>query len=101
MSSAASGVKAGVADRWRRLLATGAPGWSILIRLLVGLVVFLPEGIQKLAFPDLLGDIVDPTPPHDDFLTVIAQVGDGATEGGQAQFEESEQNLQSRTLTHI
>jgi putative oxidoreductase len=30
-------------------------GWSILVRLLVGLVVFLPEGIQKLAFPDILG----------------------------------------------
>lgn len=27
----------------------------ILIRLLVGLVVFLPEGIQKLTFPALLG----------------------------------------------
>lgn len=37
------------------LLATGAPGWSILVRLLVGLVVFLPEGMQKLAFPDILG----------------------------------------------
>jgi len=37
------------------LLATRAPGWSILVRLLVGLVVFLPEGIQKLAFPELLG----------------------------------------------
>jgi uncharacterized membrane protein YphA (DoxX/SURF4 family) len=36
-------------------LATRAPGWSILIRLLVGLVVFFPEGIQKLAFPDVLG----------------------------------------------
>lgn len=30
-------------------------GPTILIRLLVGLVVFLPEGIQKLAFPDVLG----------------------------------------------
>jgi|FEC22Drversion2_1045045.scaffolds.fasta_scaffold00294_3 putative oxidoreductase len=30
-------------------------GSTILIRLLVGLVVFLPEGIQKLAFPDVLG----------------------------------------------
>ncbi len=38
-----------------QLLATTAPGWSILVRLLVGLVVFLPEGIQKFAFPDLLG----------------------------------------------
>ena len=41
---------------WRTiLLGTRAPGWSILVRLLVGLVVFFPEGIQKLAFPDLLG----------------------------------------------
>jgi putative oxidoreductase len=41
---------------WRTiLLQTRAPGWSILIRLVVGLVVFLPEGIQKLAFPNILG----------------------------------------------
>jgi putative oxidoreductase len=33
----------------------GASGWTILVRLLVGGVVFLPEGIQKLAFPDVLG----------------------------------------------
>jgi putative oxidoreductase len=39
----------------RSLLATSAPGWSILIRLLVGLVVFFPEGIQKLTFPAILG----------------------------------------------
>ncbi len=37
------------------LLRTGESGWTILVRLLVGLVVFLPEGIQKLAFPELLG----------------------------------------------
>jgi putative oxidoreductase len=37
------------------LFGTRAPGWSILVRLLVGLVVFLPEGIQKLAFPEILG----------------------------------------------
>src|ERR1700730_4316112 len=37
------------------LLETEAPGWSILVRFLVGLVVFLPEGIQKLVFPDVLG----------------------------------------------
>jgi putative oxidoreductase len=37
------------------LLATRAPDWSILVRLLVGAAVFLPEGIQKLAFRDLLG----------------------------------------------
>jgi putative oxidoreductase len=43
-------------NNWRDiLLGTRAPGWSILIRLLVGLVVFFPEGIQKLVFPDLLG----------------------------------------------
>jgi putative oxidoreductase len=41
---------------WRAsLFATAAPGWSILVRLLVGLVVFLPEGIQKLALPEVLG----------------------------------------------
>jgi putative oxidoreductase len=41
---------------WRKILfPTRAPGWSILIRLGVGLVVFLPEGIQKLAFADILG----------------------------------------------
>ncbi len=44
------------ARSWRTLLLrTRAPGWSILIRLLVGLVVFFPEGLQKLAFPDILG----------------------------------------------
>jgi putative oxidoreductase len=37
------------------LFGTRAPGWSILVRLLVGLVVFFPEGIQKLLFPDILG----------------------------------------------
>lgn len=37
------------------VLATRAPGWSILVRLFVGLVVFLPEGIQKLEFPGILG----------------------------------------------
>lgn len=36
-------------------LDTRAGGWSILVRLLVGLVVFLPEGIQKLAFASILG----------------------------------------------
>jgi putative oxidoreductase len=40
---------------WTDLLYTEAPGWSMLVRLLVGLVVFLPEGIQKLTFPDILG----------------------------------------------
>jgi putative oxidoreductase len=37
------------------LFGTHAPGWSILVRLMIGLVVFLPEGIQKLLFPDILG----------------------------------------------
>lgn len=37
------------------LFDTRAPGWSVLVRLLVGLVVFLPEGIQKLVFPEILG----------------------------------------------
>ena len=41
---------------WRTILfGTRAPGWSILVRLLVGLVVFFPEGVQKLVFPDILG----------------------------------------------
>ena len=41
---------------WRTaLLRTTAPGWSILVRLIVGLVVFFPEGIQKLIFPQILG----------------------------------------------
>ena len=41
---------------WRSVIfATRAPGWSILIRLVVGLVVFFPEGIQKLVFPEILG----------------------------------------------
>src|SRR3984893_16469432 len=40
---------------WNGLYQTQASGWVILIRLLVGLVVFLPEGLQKLIFPDILG----------------------------------------------
>jgi putative oxidoreductase len=55
MSGTLSGYKAGPIDWREMLLGTRAPGWSILVRLLVGLVVFLPEGIQKLAFPDMLG----------------------------------------------
>jgi uncharacterized membrane protein YphA (DoxX/SURF4 family) len=39
----------------KRLQYTEAPGWTILVRLLVGLVVFFPEGLQKLMFPDILG----------------------------------------------
>jgi len=37
------------------LLRTRETGWVILIRLLVGLVVFFPEGLQKLLFPEILG----------------------------------------------
>jgi putative oxidoreductase len=37
------------------LLRTRSEGWTILVRLMVGLVVFLPEGIQKLVFPEILG----------------------------------------------
>jgi putative oxidoreductase len=40
---------------WRAITETSASGWTILVRLLVGFVVFFPEGIQKLVFPDLLG----------------------------------------------
>ena len=40
---------------WAPLLRTRAERWTILVRLMVGLVVFLPEGIQKLAFPEILG----------------------------------------------
>jgi hypothetical protein len=40
---------------WSALLRTRAEGWTILVRLMVGLIVFLPEGIQKLAFPGILG----------------------------------------------
>jgi uncharacterized membrane protein YphA (DoxX/SURF4 family) len=38
-----------------RLFATRASPATLLIRLLVGLVVFFPEGIQKLIFPAILG----------------------------------------------
>jgi uncharacterized membrane protein YphA (DoxX/SURF4 family) len=38
-----------------RWLETRTPGWTVLIRLLVGLVVFIPEGLQKLIFPAILG----------------------------------------------
>ncbi len=53
-----SGLSGGgiTATDWHQLVfATKAPGWSILVRLLVGLVVFFPEGIQKLVFPEILG----------------------------------------------
>jgi len=37
MSGAGSGYSTAAADEWGRLLATRAPGWAILVRLLVGL----------------------------------------------------------------
>ena len=37
------------------IMRTRESGWTILVRLLVGLVVFLPEGIQKLAYANVLG----------------------------------------------
>lgn len=40
---------------WSRTLSTPASGWTILVRLLVGAVVFVPEGLQKLMFPEILG----------------------------------------------
>lgn len=40
---------------WSDTLSTSASGWTILVRLLVGAVVFIPEGLQKLMFPDILG----------------------------------------------
>ena len=40
---------------WTALLRTPAQEWTILVRLMVGLVVFLPEGIQKLVFPEIVG----------------------------------------------
>ena len=39
----------------RSLQQTQDQGPVILVRLLVGLVVFFPEGIQKLAYPEVLG----------------------------------------------
>lgn len=39
----------------KRWLDTQASGWVVLVRLLVGLVVFFPEGLQKLIFPAILG----------------------------------------------
>jgi putative oxidoreductase len=41
--------------RWVDVLQTRGEGWTVLVRLMVGLVVFFPEGIQKLAFPEILG----------------------------------------------
>jgi len=41
--------------RRRAILRTDASGWTLVVRLLVGVVVFFPEGIQKLVFPSILG----------------------------------------------
>ena len=38
----------------KRATATSASVWAIYVRLAVALV-FLPEGIQKLLFPEILG----------------------------------------------
>jgi uncharacterized membrane protein YphA (DoxX/SURF4 family) len=37
------------------MAATKSSGWTILVRLPVGLVVFFPEGLQKLIFPGIRG----------------------------------------------
>ncbi len=56
MNAAEAKVSGSQGVDWRSVIfATRAPGWSILIRLVVGLVVFFPEGIQKLVFPEILG----------------------------------------------
>jgi putative oxidoreductase len=41
--------------KWADIFHSEASGWTVLVRLSVGLIVFLPEGIQKLVFPDILG----------------------------------------------
>jgi putative oxidoreductase len=38
----------------RQSMRTDDSPWTMLVRLAVGLV-FLPEGIQKLVFPEILG----------------------------------------------
>jgi uncharacterized membrane protein YphA (DoxX/SURF4 family) len=35
--------------------ADASASWTILIRLMIGLMVFVPEGIQKLIFAEILG----------------------------------------------
>jgi putative oxidoreductase len=39
----------------KETMRTSESGWTILVRLVVGLIVFLPEGLQKLAYPEVLG----------------------------------------------
>jgi putative oxidoreductase len=49
-------VSGAATKSWRTvLLGTRAPPASILVRSLVGLAVFFPEGIQKLVSPEILG----------------------------------------------
>lgn len=38
-----------------RIARTDNEPWRLLVRLMIGLIVFLPEGIQKLAYPEILG----------------------------------------------
>ena len=41
--------------RFAHWLQTRESGWTVLVRLMIGLVVFFPEGLQKFLFPALLG----------------------------------------------
>jgi uncharacterized membrane protein YphA (DoxX/SURF4 family) len=47
------------AAKWQEPVMAGlretGTGWTILIRLMIGLFVFVPEGIQKLIFAEILG----------------------------------------------
>jgi putative oxidoreductase len=38
-----------------KLIDTEASGWTLLIRIMIGAAVFVPEGLQKIIFPALLG----------------------------------------------
>ena len=40
---------------WSDTLSTSASGWAILVRLLFGAVVCVPEGVQKLLFLNIRG----------------------------------------------
>jgi PadR family transcriptional regulator PadR len=51
MSGSLSWYRTGAIDWRARIFGTRAPGRPILVSLLVGLLVLLPAGIQKLAFP--------------------------------------------------